>query len=456
MRLPATRGGDGVTTELLVRSNEVVFDRFRVEVTEGPDLGASFVADSPALGIGTSPSNQLVLTDRAVSRYHCEITVTPQGYLLRDLDSTNGTTLSGVRVQAAYPQSGATINVGATTLRFEVLSDTLHEPLAEERRAGLILGQSTEMRRIFAVLPKIAASNTTVLLEGETGTGKGLLAELIHQQSPRASMPLVVIDCGAIPPTLIEAELFGYEKGAFTDAHQARAGAFEAARGGTVLLDEIGELRLDLQPKLLRVLEERRLSRIGSILPVRLDVRIIAATNRDLRQEVNRGSFRSDLFYRLNAVRLHVAPLRERPEDIPLLATHFYHQFTDGGEPPAELTAALLRHHWPGNTRELRGAVERAVLLGESSLWREDPRGARPADPGDDRDDGEGGLGPGDASLPFREGKERVVTRWERAYLRTLIRASEGNLSRAARAARMDRNYLRELLRRHGISAADA
>ncbi|WP_437760630.1 sigma 54-interacting transcriptional regulator [Sorangium sp. So ce1389] len=455
MRSSAPWGKNGVTTELLVRSDEVVFDRFRLEVMEGPDLGASCAADSPTLGIGTAPSNQLVLTDRAVSRHHCEIAVTPRGYLVRDLDSTNGTAISGVCVEAAYLQPGATISVGGTKLRFEVLSGKIHEPLAEERRAGPMLGQSTEMRRIFAVLPKVAASSTTVLLEGETGTGKRLLAELIHQQSSRASRPLVVIDCAAIPPTLIEAELFGYEKGAIAGAHQARAGAFEAARGGTVLLDEIGELRLDLQSKLLRVLEERRITRMGSILPVRLDVRIIAATNRDLRQDVNRGTFRSDLFYRLNVVRLHVAPLRERPEDIPLLAAHFYRQFTDGGEPPAELTEALLRHHWPGNVRELRSVVERAVLLGDPSLWREGPRGACPADPGDGRDDGEEGLGPGEASLPFREGKEQVVARWERAYLRTLIRTNEGNLSRAARAARMDRNYLRELLRRHGISAAE-
>ncbi|AUX43490.1 ATPase AAA [Sorangium cellulosum] len=442
----------GVTTELMARADEVVFGRFRVEVIKGPDLGASHVAGAPELGVGTAPTNQLVLTDRSVSRHHCEITVTPRGYLLRDLDSTNGTTVSGVRVEAAYLQSGATIDVGDTRLRFEALTDTIREPLADEEHLGSMLGQSTEMRRLFAVLPKIAASSTTVLLEGETGSGKGLLAELIHQQSPRAARPFVVIDCGAIPPSLIEAELFGHEKGAFTDAQAARAGAFEAARGGTVLLDEIGELRLDLQPKLLRALEERMIRRIGSVLPVRLDVRLIAATNRDLRQEVNRGTFRSDLFYRLNVVRLHLPPLRDRPEDIPLLAAHFYRQFTDGGEPPAELVEALLRHDWPGNVRELRSAVERAVLLGDPSLWREGRRGARPASHGDAGDDD---LDPAEASLPFREGKEQVIARWERAYLRALIRSNEGNLSRAARAARMDRNHLRELLRRHGISAAD-
>ena len=451
--------GAGATAVLTSHPGEVVFGRFRVQVISGPDQGAAQVADGPEFGIGTAPGNQLVLSDRAVSRHHCVINAVPEGFRLRDLGSTNGTTLSDFRVEAAYLKPGTTIGVGESTLRFDTLADEIREPLADEETSGRALGQSTAMRRIFAILPRIAASDSTVLLEGETGTGKGLLTELLHQQSPRAAGPFVVIDCGSIPPTLIEAELFGHVKGAFTGAHQARAGAFEAARGGTVLLDELGELRLDLQPKLLRALEERTVRRIGSLEPVRLDVRIIAATNRDLRQEVNRGSFRSDLFYRLNVVRIRIPPLRERRDDIPILVAHFHRQFADGADPPLELVEALMRHDWPGNVRELRGAVERAVLMQDPTMWREwssgmpdEPEGGSGAASEDDAQ----ALLPDDLTLSFRKAKERVVARWERAYVQALLRSSEGNLSAAARAGRMDRNHLRELLRRHAISVADS
>ncbi|WP_437547627.1 sigma 54-interacting transcriptional regulator [Sorangium sp. So ce367] len=443
----------GATAVLEARPREVAFSRFHVQVQLGPDQGASQVADAPELVIGSARGNQLVLTDQAVSRHHCVITVTPQGFLLRDLGSTNGTRVSGIRVEAAYLDPGALIGVGQSTLRFDVLPDEIREPLGDEDLSGRVLGQSTAMRRIFAMLPRVAASDSTVLLEGETGTGKGLFAELIHQQSRRASGPFVVIDCGAIPPTLIESELFGHAKGAFTGAQQARAGAFEAARGGTVLLDELGELRLDLQPKLLRALEERTIRRVGSLDPIRLDVRVIAATNRDLRQEVNRGNFRSDLFYRLNVVRIRVPSLRERREDIPLLVAHFYRQFADGANPPLGLVEAMARHDWPGNVRELRGAVERAVLLGDPVLWREGAATEGEAAQGEAR---ENVFREDDLSLSFREAKERVITLWERAYVHALIRANGSNVSRAARAARMDRNYLRELLRRHGVLATDA
>jgi DNA-binding NtrC family response regulator len=336
------------------------------------------------------------------------------------------------------------------------LPDAVREPLSIEDRYGRVLGQSAAMRRIFALLPRIAASDSTTLIEGETGTGKSLLADVIHQHSPRAKGPFVVVDCSAIPPSLIEAELFGHAKGAFTGAQTARAGTFEAAAGGTVFLDEIGELRLDMQPKLLRALEERTIRRIGSLDPVRLDVRIIAATNRDLHVEVNKGNFRSDLYYRLNIVRLRVPPLRERPEDIPLLVSHFYDQLAPDGDPgpPAALITDLMRQPWPGNVRELRGAIERAVLMGDPALWRETIIGAEahgstsaPPDTGAPLE-----L---DLSRPFRELKEREVARWERAYVQALIRANGGNLSRAARAGRMDRNHLRELLRRHGVPVLD-
>ncbi|HVK71108.1 MAG TPA: sigma 54-interacting transcriptional regulator [Polyangium sp.] len=445
------------TVALVVRPRECAIGRFRLQITAGPDRGVERVSDGAELSVGTAAGNHLVLTDGAVSRHHCVITVTDRGFLVRDLGSRNGTRVTGFRVEGAYLAPGAVLGIGKSTLRFDPLPDEIVEPLADEERYGRILGQSMAMRRLFAALPRIAASDSTVLIEGETGTGKGLLAEVIHQKSARAQGPFVVIDCSAIPPTLIEAELFGYMRGAFTTALQSRAGAFEAAAGGTVFLDELGELPIDMQPKLLRALEERVVRRIGSLDPVKLDVRVIAATNRDLRQEVNRGTFRSDLYYRLNIVRIRLPPLRERREDIPPLVAHFYEQFARSGDPlpPAELVAAFTKQDWLGNVRELRAAVERAILMEDQELWFEATLGAAPgsepkaaAPPSVDYED--------DLALgSFRAAKERAVARWERGYIETLVRQSGGNLSRAARSAHMDRNHLRELLRRHGISAVE-
>lgn len=448
----------------VVRPREYTIGRFRLSVVGGPDRGAERISDGAELSIGTAASNQLVLNDRAVSRHHCVINAAEKGFFLRDLGSRNGTTVAGFRVEGVYLGPGALIGLGDSSLRFEPLSNEIVEPLAEEERFGRILGQSTAMRRLFAALPRLAVSDSTILIEGETGTGKGLLAEVIHQKGPRAKGPFVVIDCGAIPPSLIESELFGHGKGAFTHAFTARAGAFEAAAGGTVLLDEIGELPLDMQPKLLRALEERVVRRLGTLDPVRLDVRILAATNRDLRQEVNRGTFRSDLYYRLNIVRIRLPALRERREDIPLLAAHFYEQFARSGDPrpPEELVAALVKQDWPGNVRELRGCIERAVLMQDADFWFEATLGAEIVSVGTLPEEPEAVVVPprneyvGDLALgSFRAAKERAVAQWERGYVAALVRDNGGNLSRAARAAHMDRNHLRELLRRHRIVAMD-
>jgi transcriptional regulator with GAF, ATPase, and Fis domain len=300
------------------------------------------------------------------------------------------------------------------------------------------------------VLPRIAASDSTVLIEGETGTGKGVIAEAIHNASERAGGPFVVVDCASIPPALIEAELFGHTRGAFTGAGAARAGAFEAAAGGTMFLDEIGELPLDMQPKLLRALEERVVKRVGSVEPVRLDVRMIAATNRNLRQAVNRGTFRADLYFRLNIVRIEVPPLRERRDDIVLLATSFYEQFAakPGAVPPPALIDHLSRLDWPGNVRELRNAVERAVLMQDPELWQGITSGLDDAGP--DAIVGAGGY-QFDEALSFRVAKERVMSHWERWFVAELVRRHGGNLSRAARAARMDRTHLRELVMRYQV-----
>jgi DNA-binding NtrC family response regulator len=462
-------------TNVVADAREIRFPRYRLTVLDGPDKDRAIDGGAAELAIGTATANAVILSDPAVSRYHIAISPTPRGHLVRDLGSTNGTMINGVVIERAYLAPGAIISIGQSRLRFDALGGEERAALSSDPRWGRALGTSAAMRRIFAVLPRLAESDATILLEGETGTGKGLLAEAIHEASPRARGPFVVLDCGSIPPTLIESELFGHDKGSFTGATAARIGGFEAARGGTVFLDEIGELPLDMQPKLLRAIEDRVVKRVGGNEPIRLDIRIVAATNRDLRTEINQGRFRSDLYYRLNTFRLRIPPLRERRDDIALLVTHFYRQLSpgpgpgprpDGGfaasgadAPPAELLAELARHDWPGNVRELRAAVERAVLLGDPAVWR--------ALSGDGEDAGDAGEAEGSAApaptaddpladgASFRAAKERAVAAWERGYVRALIARHDGNLSRAARAVRMDRNHLRELLRRHRISADD-
>jgi len=427
------------STDVLEQPRELRFRRVRLTVLDGPSQGRSLDFAENEVSVGTSPRNELVVEDQGVSRHHVAISPTPRGHLVRDLDSTNGTTINGVRVERAYLTERAILTLGTTRLQFEPLAEETRTAISAEDRWGRALGVSDAMRRLFAVLPKVAASDVTVLIEGETGTGKSLLASAIHEASPRADKPFVVVDCATIPPNLIESELFGHEKGAFTGAIGTRVGAFELAEGGTVFLDEVGELPLDLQPKLLRALEDRIVKRVGGNEPVRLNVRVIAATNRELRAEINRGRFRSDLYYRLNTFSVRVLPLRERRDDVALLVAHFYRQLHPfGEEPPAELLAELLRHEWPGNVRELRAAVERTVLLGDPAVWREITEPSA-------------GVTPAGQTMSFRAAKEQAVATWERDYLRALVTRFAGNLSRAARAVRMDRNHLRELLVRHGL-----
>jgi len=425
------------------------FQRLKVAVIAGTNKGEEAICTSDEISVGTDLGNDLVLTDETVSRHHCVFSSTPGGIGLRDLGSTNGTNVGAARINDGLVPSGAEVRLGQTVLRVEALDDELSEPLRHEGHFGPLMGASAAMRRVFSIIERVAASESTVLLEGETGTGKTLIAEEIHKRSRRAHGPFVVVDCGAIPPTLVESELFGHEKGSFTGATAARAGAFESANGGTVFLDEIGELPLEMQPKLLRAIENRVVKRLGAQNPIELDLRLIAATNRDLRQEVNQRTFRSDLYYRLNVLRLRIPPLRERRDDVAVLVAHFYEQFagTPGSEPPAELLEHMLRRPWPGNVRELRAAVERAVLLGDPNLWSElsdsDPGVSKPSEPVADVVEEEG--------VSYREAKARMVNRFERDFLVGLMERSSGNLTRAARDARMDRGHLRELLRRHNV-----
>jgi two-component system response regulator GlrR len=292
----------------------------------------------------------------------------------------------------------------------------------------------------------------TVLLEGETGTGKDLAAESIHRGGPRREGPFVVVDCASVPPGLLENELFGHERGAFTGASEARGGAFEAADGGTIFLDEVGELDAQLQPKLLRALEKREVKRIGASAWTPIDVRVISATHRNLRADVNVGRFRPDLYYRLAVMRIVLPPLRERLGDLELLIDDLLDQLGAGGQRRAPLRAealraGLARHAWPGNVRELRSAVERAVLMADPAYWADLDGGTEAS--------GSSGAFVFDPDLSYRMAKERLLAEWERWFTAELLRRHDGNLTRAARAARMDRAHLRELVRRHKTPARD-
>src|SRR5215510_12203775 len=336
------------------RATSARLRRCRVEVVTGADAGLIRDIEASVIRIGARRGNDVQLTDSKVSGLHCEIRLDDRGYRLRDLDSTNGTYVSQLRINVVYIQPGAQIALGGTRLRFEPL--------------GSMIGRSVKMRELFARLEKLARTDTTVLITGETGAGKELVAEALHDHSPREKGPFVVLDCGSIPPNLIESELFGHERGAFTGAAASYAGAFERAHGGTVFLDEIGELPLGMQPKLLRVLERKEVRRVGAAKAIEVDIRVVAATNRDLGVEVNRGRFREDLYYRLAVARVHVPPLRERKDDLPLLIEHIL-ATTPNGETASiaqETIDLMMKHDWPGNVRELRNVIERAVLLSES------------------------------------------------------------------------------------------
>jgi DNA-binding NtrC family response regulator len=414
------------------REHAVFVRRFEVAVVDGPDRGARAVSEDDELTIGTAAGTGLRLTDPAVSRHHCAVRACARGLELRDLASTNGTFLGEHEVIRGFVRSGARIRVGATTLAVAVLADEIEHPLAREGRFGDLLGESPAMRRLYPLLARCAASDATVLIEGETGTGKELVAEAIHAASARRDGPFVVVDCSALPRQLAESELFGHVRGAFTGADVERTGAFEDAGGGTIFLDEIGELPLDLQPLLLRALENRTIRRVGTNHPRPIDVRVIAASHRDLRADVNRKRFRADLLYRLNVLRVEVPPLRDREGDLALLAAHFWRLFRPGEAVPAALVAELAAQPWPGNVRELRNAVERSAIVGWSA------------------------ASPDEAELSHAQAKERAIRQWERLWIERLLAAHGQNLTRAARAAQMGRSHLRRLAQQYGLARPGA
>jgi transcriptional regulator with GAF, ATPase, and Fis domain len=403
------------------------------------------------LRIGKAPDNDLVLGDDTVSRHHCELTRTADGVLVRDLGSTNGTRVQGARVTEAVVAPGTVLKVGQIEIVLRPAGRNVEVMPSDRTRFGGALGQSLAMRTIFGVLERIAPTDATVLLEGETGTGKDVLARAIWSESLRAQGPFVVVDCGAVSYSLIESELFGHERGAFTGAVASRQGAFELADGGTVFLDEIGELPMDVQPKLLRVLEMREFRRVGGNRMLKADVRVIAATKRNLLREVQAGKFREDLYFRLAVVPLTVPALRGRREDIPLLVEHIMRSSGGGLVVGEETMQTLVAHDWPGNVRELRNVLERAVYLARATGQGELAFVSLPMS----------GAATGDAfhfeqGRSYRETRAKYDAEFERRYVKWLLSRHAGNVSAAAREAKMDRKHLHDMAKKHGLRGPEA
>ncbi|HLK38233.1 MAG TPA: sigma 54-interacting transcriptional regulator [Polyangiaceae bacterium] len=397
--------------------------------------------------IGKASDNDIVLADDTVSRHHCELTRRPDGVHVRDLGSTNGTRVQGARVTEAVLQPGAVIKVGEVDIAIRPAVRNVEVLPSDKSWFGGAIGQSLGMRSIFGILERIAPTDATVLLEGETGTGKDVLARAVWTESARAQGPFVVVDCGAVSYSLLESELFGHERGAFTGAVAARQGAFELADGGTVFLDEIGELPLDVQPKLLRVLEAREFRRVGGNKMIKTDVRVIVATKRNLQREVQAGKFREDLYFRLAVVPITVPPLRARREDVPMLVDHMLKASGAGLSVSTDTMQALAAHDWPGNVRELRNVLERALYLARASGQSELSLVSLPMS----------GLATGpdafqfEAGKSYRETRAKYDTEFERRYVKWLLARHGGNVSAAARDAKMDRKHLHDMAKKHGL-----
>jgi DNA-binding NtrC family response regulator len=460
----------------------------KLVVVAGADQGKEIEIGKPRVTGGRSIISDLVLADKAVSGTHFEIAARDDGYRLRDLNSRNGVYVGDLRIREVFLRPGTVFRLGHTSIQFQPMQDIVEIELSKRDRFDAIIGGSASMRQIFAQLEKVAPSDLTVMITGETGTGKEMVARAVHNTSNRKAKPFVVLDCGSIPRELIESTLFGHEKGSFTGAHAQHLGCFEQANGGTIFLDEIGELDISLQPKLLRVLEQREIKRVGGDRTIKVDVRVLAATNRDLRDEVNRGHFREDLYFRLSVVHVELPPMRERKEDIPGLANHFLRDIA--GRRSMQLTfspdamTAMMSHYWPGNVREMRNVVERAAALTDGpSITRADlvfgrelgpsvsashdlakagiagAQRAIAAEAGVELPPGSGPaifaaalLKPG---LAFKGAKQTVVDAFEAAYLQALLERNDGNITRSANEAGLTRYHLRELLKRHGVKGGE-
>jgi DNA-binding NtrC family response regulator len=409
---------------------------FRIElVSGGPSV--AYDLDQPGrIFVGTSESCEVRAFDRLVSRRHLALEIDGDHLRVTDLGSTNGTFCGGLRIVEALLDGGELLSFGDASLRVTRRPSSAKR-LPAAARFGRVLGQSPAMRTLYPLCERLALSNVPLVIEGETGTGKELLAEAIHEGGPRANGPFVVFDCTTGPSTLLEAILFGHERGAFTGADVARAGVFERAHGGTLFIDEIGDLDLALQAKLLRAVQKGEVQRLGSAAWIKSDVRVIAATRRDLERAVQEGRFRDDLFFRLAVARIELPALRRRQGDVALLAEAFFR--AQGSAMPAEFVQQYAGYGWPGNVRELANVVARRVALGELADHSAIRGGSVPPPSSEAERDLTERLIAGD--VPFVTARQRVLDDFERRYVEHVLRKHGGNVSKAAAASGIARRY---------------
>jgi transcriptional regulator with AAA-type ATPase domain len=428
----------GATARVAAPRQTIRIPAVELVVVEGKDRGLRATVQRGVARIGSAKGSDLALSDPTVSRLHCEIRVRADRITLRDPGSTNGTFVGGARIRDADVPAGTLMRVGGTTVRVDVSDTPAFVEISDSPSFGELVGASVAMRQLYAVLERIAPTDTTLLIEGETGTGKDVVARSLHAASRRKNGPFVPIDCGAIPESLFESELFGHVRGSFSGATSDRKGVFEEADGGTLFLDEIGEMPIGLQPKLLRAIETKTIRRVGSNVAKSVDVRIVAATNRDLAACVNEGRFREDLYYRLAVVEVGLPSLRERPEDVPVLAQHFFDKLAPGaGALPPDFLRVLSSRGFPGNVRELKNFVERSVSLG--FLQKASPRASVAPPPSAPARPSVDDLVP--LHLPLKEARQAWTERFEDVYLRAMLQKTGGNVTRAAELAGVSRRF---------------
>ena len=420
--------------------------RCQLVVVEGPEIGRAVRLDNDEIIIGTGPECDLVLSDDRVSARHMAVWTMGERFGVRDLESKNGVIYEGSRITRAEAPVGATFKLGRTFVRVVPIAVPLQVEPSQSRRFGELVAESLSMREVFAVLELASQSDMTVLLQGETGTGKELAARAIHEASARRKGPFVAVDCGALPESLLESELFGHVRGAFTGATSQRAGSFVRAHGGTLFLDELAGVSPRVQARLLRVLEEHKVRAVGADRETPVDLRVVAASRDDLELRVADGSFRPDLFYRLSVIRVSLPPLSARREDIAAISGELMRR---RGLDPSQTSGSnldmLMAHDWPGNVRELRNVIDRAIALSPGAQSFGDLRIAIGALPGEQSD-----LAIR-SDLPYSEAKKALLHTFERRYLTDVFARCEGNLSETARQTGIDRKHLRTLLRRHEL-----
>jgi DNA-binding NtrC family response regulator len=415
-------------------------------IARTPD-GKEIPIDVDPIVIGRDEGAQIRLADPEVSAIHCELRAVNEGVLVKDLGSTNGTFVGSVRIREGIVTTAAEVLVGSTRIAIEPTGKQRVDVGYSDRFGGLV-GSSPKMRRVFGILEKVANTALSILILGETGTGKEVVAKSVHDASDRKNGPFVVLDCGSIPASLAESILFGHEKGVFTGATERKKGALAEAHGGTLFLDELGELPLELQPKLLRVLAERQVKRVGGNTLEPIDVRVLAATRRDLGTEMNAGRFRSDLFFRIAQIRVELPALRERLGDVPLLVEEICKR---AGKPEAApvvegwIEQRLGSYDWPGNVRELVNVAQVAATLADTPEAIDDVLTLARDSVADDARHG------GGPQTAFAEAKRGAIASFEKDYFSQLSRGAKGNVSEMARQSGMERHHVRAYLRKYGI-----